>query len=170
MTVTYPIVALGEGEVLDPDWIADITEAVNDHQDRLSSLESPEWLDYTCTWSASTTNPTITGVVYSRYYYVNQKQVMVVVRFELAAGASKGSGNYSFNLPVAAVSITGKGATGSWIMNDSGSAIRSGFMTIETTATTAKPFVAGGGQLNSATLAGVFTTSWLQWTLTYEVA
>lgn len=40
MTVTYPIVALGDGEVSDPQWFADVTEAVNDHQDRIDTLES----------------------------------------------------------------------------------------------------------------------------------
>ncbi len=40
MTVSYPIVPLGEGTVLDPDWISDVTEAVNDHQDRLTAIEA----------------------------------------------------------------------------------------------------------------------------------
>jgi len=37
---TYPIVALGEGDVTDPAWFADITAAVNDHQTRVTSLET----------------------------------------------------------------------------------------------------------------------------------
>lgn len=40
MTVTFPIVALGDGEVADPQWFADITEAVNDHETRVETLES----------------------------------------------------------------------------------------------------------------------------------
>jgi len=40
MTVVYPIVALAEGEQLDPDWIADITEAANDHETRVDTLET----------------------------------------------------------------------------------------------------------------------------------
>lgn len=40
MTVTYPIVALVDGAVLDPAWISDVTAAANDHQTRLSSLET----------------------------------------------------------------------------------------------------------------------------------
>lgn len=37
---TYPIVALLEGEVLDPQWVEDITDSANDHEDRLDSLET----------------------------------------------------------------------------------------------------------------------------------
>lgn len=39
MTVTYPIIALGDGEVSDPQWFADVTEAVNDHETRLGVVE-----------------------------------------------------------------------------------------------------------------------------------
>jgi len=37
--VTYPIVALLDGEVLDPAWIADITNAANDDNDRITAVE-----------------------------------------------------------------------------------------------------------------------------------
>lgn len=39
MTVTFPIIALGEGDASDPAWFEDITEAVNDHETRLSVVE-----------------------------------------------------------------------------------------------------------------------------------
>jgi len=39
MTVTFPIVAVADGEVLDPQWIADVTEAVNDLHDDVTDLE-----------------------------------------------------------------------------------------------------------------------------------
>jgi hypothetical protein len=38
MTVTFPIVALADGETADPQWFSDITEAVNDHQDAVDEL------------------------------------------------------------------------------------------------------------------------------------
>ena len=38
MTVTFPIIALADGETADPQWFADITEAVNDHQDAVDEL------------------------------------------------------------------------------------------------------------------------------------
>jgi hypothetical protein len=37
---TFPIVALGDGEVAAPSWFADITAAVNDHEDRVTVVES----------------------------------------------------------------------------------------------------------------------------------
>src|SRR5262245_17030734 len=36
---TFPILALADGEVLDPQWIADITAAVNDHENRVDAIE-----------------------------------------------------------------------------------------------------------------------------------
>lgn len=169
--VTYPIVALNDGEVAAPAWFADITDAANDHETRLSALESPEWLDFTCNWTADTTNPTLANMVtYSRYHYVNTKQVQVVVRFEIGSGSSKGTGGYRFSLPVAAVNTTGKGATGVWICNDSGASIRMGSAIIETTTTTLKLFTTTGAQLGSTILTGTFVGSWLQFTITYEVA
>jgi hypothetical protein len=171
MTVTYPIVEPTEGTELDPDWGSDITESANDHETRLGTLESPEWIDFTCTWSADTTAPTLSNTTrFARYYYVNSKQIQVVVRYEMGAGSAEGSGGYTFSLPVAAVSTTGKGATGIWIMNDSGASIRLGAAIIETTTTTLKLFTTTGAQLSSTVLTGTFTTSWLQFTITYEVA
>lgn len=38
--MTFPIVVPTEGTELDPDWGADITNAVNDHETRVSSLET----------------------------------------------------------------------------------------------------------------------------------
>lgn len=38
MTVTFPIVAPADGEVVSPEWTADITEAVNDHEDSLLQI------------------------------------------------------------------------------------------------------------------------------------
>lgn len=37
---TFPIVALADGEIADPQWFTDITAAVNDHETRLSTVET----------------------------------------------------------------------------------------------------------------------------------
>lgn len=50
---TFPIIALGDGEVSDPAWFTDITDAVNDHETRVDALESQ-----VSTSSASNTDPT----------------------------------------------------------------------------------------------------------------
>ncbi len=40
MPVVFPIIALQDGEVADPQWFGNITEAVNDHEERIDTLES----------------------------------------------------------------------------------------------------------------------------------
>lgn len=40
MAVTFPIVPLGDGEVLDPQWISDVTEAVNTLRTDTNSLQN----------------------------------------------------------------------------------------------------------------------------------
>jgi hypothetical protein len=57
MTVTYPIIPPEENDLLDPAWGADITEAVNDHQDRTTELEGGSYIgeDTEATTSASST-------------------------------------------------------------------------------------------------------------------
>jgi hypothetical protein len=42
VTVTYPIIALADGEPSDPQWFADVTEAVNDHETRVGVLEQQQ--------------------------------------------------------------------------------------------------------------------------------
>lgn len=39
MTVTFPIIALADGEELDPQWFSDITDTANDHETRIDGLE-----------------------------------------------------------------------------------------------------------------------------------
>lgn len=58
--VAYPIVALADGDVLDPDWIADVTDAANDHQTRIATLEGVDLTPLWTVWSASATAATNT--------------------------------------------------------------------------------------------------------------
>lgn len=60
---TYPIVALGDGEVSDPQWFEDITDAVNDHQTRVSALESQ--VSTASVTNADTTARTTTSTSYT---------------------------------------------------------------------------------------------------------
>lgn len=50
---TFPIIALSDGEVADPAWFIDITDSVNDHEERIDTLESQ-----VNTASASNSDPT----------------------------------------------------------------------------------------------------------------
>jgi hypothetical protein len=61
-----------------------------------------EWTDYTPTWTATTTNPTIgNGQIVGRYARV---QNLVLVQFNIIGGSTtnKGSGQYRISLPVTA--------------------------------------------------------------------
>lgn len=62
MTVTYPIIAPQNGDDVDQDWPTEITEAVNDHQDRISAIETIRPSDTDLT-SRTTTSTTFTGVL-----------------------------------------------------------------------------------------------------------
>ena len=42
MTITFPIITLGDGEVADPQWFSDITDTANDHETRLNTLEQQQ--------------------------------------------------------------------------------------------------------------------------------
>lgn len=53
--VAYPIVALNDGDVLDPDWIADVTDSANDHETRISTLEGVDLTPLWTVWSATAT-------------------------------------------------------------------------------------------------------------------
>jgi hypothetical protein len=71
--VAYPIVALADGEVLDPNWIQDVTDAANDHQTRVSVLEgidlTPVWTQWGATASpGGTTAETVIATAPSTTY------------------------------------------------------------------------------------------------------
>lgn len=63
--VAFPILALLDGEVSDPQWFQDITDAVNDHETRVSTLEginrSPIWT----VWSATASGSASTEAVFA---------------------------------------------------------------------------------------------------------
>lgn len=130
------------------------------------------WTTYTPTWSGSVSNPTIgNGTITGSYAYLSANTVMALIRIDVGSTSTKGSGNYTFSLPVAAISSTANGANGTGLINDSGSALRAGISVVETTSTTLKIFLtATGSQFASASLLGTFSGSWIQATLVYQVA
>lgn len=54
---TYPIVAPEEGDLVDPAWAVEVTDAANDHQDRVTELEAGTYIgeDVELATSASST-------------------------------------------------------------------------------------------------------------------
>jgi len=135
-------------------------------------LPSGDWTDYSGTfaWTASTTNPTIgNGTIVARWSYNHAHEVTVNVKIACGSTSTKGTGNYSFSLPVAATAADAKGATGSMWINDSGSAVRPSVVIANTTTTVQAYFGSNGNQLASTTLLGTFTTTSLSFSFTYEV-
>ncbi len=66
MPVVFPIIALADGEIADPQWFLDITEAVNDHEERLGSLESQvltESVTVTDATARTTTSTSFTATI-----------------------------------------------------------------------------------------------------------
>ena len=77
------------------------------------------WIDYTPTWTASTTNPVIgNGSITGRYSLVN-KTVTAQILVTMGSTTTFGSGSYFFSLPVtAAATLVGYPALGAGWGND----------------------------------------------------
>lgn len=142
MTVTYPIVALLDGEVLDPEWIADITESANthettlaDHESRLDTLEAGAWSD----WTPTLTNLTQgNGTVLARYRQFG-KTVHYKFRFTLGSTSAVGT-SPRFTLPVAPVNSAPNDYTGSMpmgvvVLTDTGTTNRWGYIQLSSGST-----------------------------------
>lgn len=71
-----------------------------------------DWTSYTPTWAATTTNPVLGfgGILNGRYKQLGKTVVLEIALTQGSAGASQGSGTYSFSLPV-----TANGATASYL-------------------------------------------------------
>jgi len=79
------------------------------------------WIDYTPTWTASTTNPVIgNGTIVGRYSLVNQT---VTAQINIVTGSTTtyGSGTYFFSLPVTAATTLGSfpAIGGGWLYDTS---------------------------------------------------
>lgn len=70
--VAFPIVALNDGDVVAESWVTDITDAVNDHETRVSTLEgidrSPIWTVWSATATAGATAETVFATAPSSTY------------------------------------------------------------------------------------------------------
>lgn len=63
--VAFPIVSLVNGEVSDPQWFQDVTDAVNDHETRVSTLEGINRVPIWTVWSTSATSGITTETVFA---------------------------------------------------------------------------------------------------------
>lgn len=97
---TYPIVAIADGEVLDPQWIADVTDSIN-------ALVAPGWTDWSSSYviTGTTTSPTLGNSTVSAFYRYSSSSDVIDYKSRIIIGStfSAGSGQYSWNLPVVSV-------------------------------------------------------------------
>lgn len=136
--MTFPIVAIGDGEVADPDWFEEITDAVNDHENRLGALEGVAWISYTPTWTMSSTPPTLGNSTLTGRYRQPPGTGLVVCEVQFivgTSGVSIGTGEFRFSLPVTANSTATSFSVGpAWLL-DSGTAERCGTIRVLTSTT-----------------------------------
>lgn len=109
MTVTFPIVGPGDGEVVNPEWIEDMTEAVNDLASSATTRQKDSATTDGTTTSTSFTNTlTTTGIVGIAFVAPASGSVVVLyqctgrnssagqftlVDFEVKTGNTVGSGS-----------------------------------------------------------------------------
>ena len=100
---------------------ADINDAMEAVQTKLAigNTVIGAWIDYTPTWTASTTNPVLgNGTIVGRYSLVN-KTVTAQILLTMGSTTTFGSGAYFFSLPVtAAATLAGYPAIGAGWGND----------------------------------------------------
>lgn len=136
-----------------------------------ADLVTPDaWQSYALSWTGATTNPVIgNGTITARYIKPTAHTVAVSVVIFLGSTSTKGSGAYSFSLPVALGGAAANGGCGSFWLNDSGISFRTGVV-IAATTTTVQLYVNGAGApVSDTTLTGTFTASKIVFEFIYEV-
>lgn len=123
--VTFPIVSLTDGQMADAAWFGDITDAVNDHENRIS----PGWTVYVPTWTASGGGAAIgNGTISGRHRRTSGTSDLVLCEIYLLAGSTTtfGSGFWAFTLPVGASASSQLTSTGTAYFYDTGTLTRCG--------------------------------------------
>lgn len=169
---TFPIVSLADGEVADPAWFDDITDAVNDHESRISAVEEVTWITYTPTWSTSGSAPTLgNGTLTGRYRQPPGTGLVVAeVQFVVGSTSNIGTGEFRFSLPITANSTATSFSTGpAWLL-DSGVTERSG--TVRVLSSTTVSVISPTGPCGGTTPWGSNwnTSDQIRFQVTYDAA
>lgn len=128
------------------------------------------WLTYTPTFTASTTNPTVgNGSLTGRYIYLNKHTVQAIFKFVGGSTSTKGSGAYTFSLPITAAASDGNGAVGSLRALDAGVATRVGVVSLVSSTTVQGSFHNDGSAFSASDLTGTFNGCTIYFSLVYEV-
>jgi hypothetical protein len=97
-----------------------------------------DWVDYSATFTltASTSNPTQGNSIYkAEYLQIAKKTIHVRIRIDIGSTFTAGSGNYRFALPFTAATNASNSTAGSMWINDSGTALRGGWATLDSQTT-----------------------------------
>jgi hypothetical protein len=135
--MTFPIIAPQLNDLASPTWAGEITDAVNDHEDRLDSLIDEGWTNYVATWTAGTGTPSLgNGTIAGRYRRIPGND-LVRFEFKLTIGSTTnvaGTVQWYLSIPVtASADAVTYGATGAIHILDNGTTTRSGIVSLDTT-------------------------------------
>lgn len=148
---------------------------LQDMVDQIDSLTAPGWTNYTTVapsggsafaLTASTTNPTQGNSTYLAEFRRPASCDLIEVRIRIVIGStfSVGSGNYRFGLPFTATTNSGNVDVGSLWINDSGTALRAGWVSLDNITTYATCWVDNG-----TSAVGVLTQAFPQTWATNDV-
>lgn len=148
MAVTYPIISPELGDLGDPAWAANVTEAANDHETSIGSLIAPGWTDFSSSiaWTSTGTQPAFGTTAKVAAYRRPTDSDVVDYYWKLTfATATFGTGVYSLSLPVTAHSSVVNTAIGQAYSLDLGTQEFSGIVKCQTSTTIIVVVPSGGG-------------------------
>jgi hypothetical protein len=115
-----------------------VSFAAGDKPTAAQFFDQEDWTDYSSTFTltASTTSPTKGNSIYlAEWLKVGKKGIHVRIRIDIGSTFSAGSGNYRFSLPTTASTNASTSTVGSVWINDSGTALRMGVVTLDSITT-----------------------------------
>jgi hypothetical protein len=123
--------------------------------DQIESLTSPGYTSYTPAWTSTGSAPAIGTSAITAKYRRSVDSDLVYVAFRITfAGATFGTGDYRFSVPVAASASAIEYATGSATLVDTGTTSRPGTVRFASSTTVLIDGTTGGvGQLSPHTWA-----------------
>jgi hypothetical protein len=130
-----------------------------------------QWQNYTVSWTASTTNPSIgNGLLFGKYVQIGKT---VIYNIYLAPGSTTtfGSGQWYFSLPKA-VSTNSAGSVGNWVAIDTGTNAYSGQIHITSGSNKMTSFIRDGiiNYMSSTQPHTWANGDYLYISITYEIA
>lgn len=133
----------------------------------------PDTFAYTCSWTASTTNPVLNlGTLVTKYKIIG-KQVVLYLMLTCGSNTTYGTGNYSFSIPIAAGST--RNYIGMAYIRDAATANYVRLAQISASASTIAFFYSLAENTNDSNLTPTVPMTWaandtMNIQITYEIA